>query len=219
MGELEIRMNKKALHSSDILTLFSIGILQLETMPNQNKIIPLLPLNATVRRGWEQLSYLYFYEGEIPPRTLPELIQLLNTPTNQWPVIGIVLSEQDFSLPLIQKGMPSSLCIRLASPFMNVYNLQQELEDHVFRQIHERCYELGNPDLYTSVRVFINRNVILEDVYESIAANPTWPDSIRGLLSQCYQRIPVKCVRKRCTGRICSVMPSLWLAAGMEPAT
>jgi len=200
-------MDQSAFHINNILSLLSVGILQLEQTTQQSKTTPLLPLNPTLRQGWEQLCYQCFYVGELPPRTLTELIHWLNMPTNQWPVLGKSLVEPEFNLPLIEDGEPSTLCVRLGSPYMKVYNLQQELEDDVFRQIHELCYKLGDPALYTTVRTFINRNVVLEDAYASITANADWPDEIRGLLSQCYQRIPVQCVRKDVRGQYIVLCP------------
>lgn len=172
-----------------LLQLMSVGLLQVQK--SASKGAPLIPLNATLKQAWEQLCFLCFQAGELPPRSLPELIDWLNRPVCTWAVIGDVLSAPEYQSPLLQNGDPSSLCIQLGSPAMDAYNPRLELEDEHFKRIYQLCKQRGDAGQYSKAREFICRNAILEDYYTVFSANEYgWDDDILHLIKACYEDIP-----------------------------
>jgi hypothetical protein len=181
----------------DALNMLAIGVLQQEKAVHEGNAVTVTLLNEHLQRGWEQLCFLCFGAGQTPPLTLPELVRWLHMPVAEWAVMGEMLAQQGYSLPLLENGQASELCIQLAEPFVNTYNPRLELEDTFFRALHETCGRIGDPEQYTNARTFINRNSMLRDPYESIAAHLAWHDDVRQPLMACFEPIPRECLRTR----------------------
>lgn len=189
------------------LNFFAVGLYRLDKLSQKDNVVALLPLNLEFRQGWELLCYICFQAGELPPRTLSELVQWLRTPVSHWEVSTRLLAAK-FNAPLIEaSGILSALCIELASPLVEAINLRQEMEDALFRQIYQFCWDTGDVDGYSNVREFINRSKVLEDVYSGITVNLNWHDEVRALLTRCYETIPKRCIRQDSEGKYIARCP------------
>lgn len=183
--------------AKDILSNRAIGLFQQAGTSSEFGASPVTLLNEYLRRGWEQLCYICFYAGEMPPLTIPELVKWLHCPASSWPAIGPEISRQGQDYPLLAEGTATEFCARLAEPFINSYNPRLELEDAYFRALYEACLSIGLQARYTEARTFLHHNPVLSDPYESIAANLIWNDEVRRRLMACYELVPHQCIRLR----------------------
>jgi hypothetical protein len=142
----------------DILSNLAISLFQQGGASGRFGALPVTLLNAFFRRGWEQLCYVCFHAGEIPPLTIPELVRWLHRPAPSWPVIGSEISRQGHDHPLLVEGAASEFCACLAEPYLNSYNPRLELEDAYFRALYEACLSTGLPVQYTEARTFLHCN-------------------------------------------------------------
>ncbi|MCC7452336.1 MAG: hypothetical protein IT324_33350 [Anaerolineae bacterium] len=175
-----------------LLTLLSIGLLELEESDTHDLVIPLHP---TIRQGWEELCFLCFQLGELPPRTLPELAAWLHRSPNEWTAIGQFFTGDEYKTPLLHGGSVSQLCIQLGDPYVGVFNVHLELEDALFKRIYDRCRQLGNAELYAQARLFLCRHPVIADHFSVLMSETEdWPANIRRLVEDCYEDIPPEAI-------------------------
>lgn len=136
----------------NFLKLLAIGLVQQDIAVQEGNDQPATLLNPQIRRGWEQLCYQCFSRGVLPPRTLPELVDWLHRPVDEWNGVGEHFRAAQFTEPLLEDGHPSELCRKLGSEYANIYNPRLELQDDNFRQLLEACRKLQDAEQYTQDR-------------------------------------------------------------------
>lgn len=179
-----------------ILTRFAHGLIEQERRARDGKFESVMKLNPHIRHAWEQLSYHCWSVGIKPPATVPELVTWLHKAPTQWTqppeALGI---EPKWTQPLMEDGAPTEFADSLAEVLKGETQTRLALEDLHFRKLHTLCREMGKPELYSRLRTFLIRNPILEDVFDQIEADFTWGDTVRPLLRECYEPIPLACVK------------------------
>lgn len=175
-----------------LITRFAIGLLQQQDAKQEQ---PVTVLNSYLKHGWEMLCAMSYRLGLTPPQSLPELVQWLHAPVEQWPQIGHAFPSLTLSGPLLENGSPSALAYRLGEPFANTYNPRLEMEDKVFSEIVAECQRLYDRALYVQVREFLNRNPVLIDWRETMMQQAGWGSTMLSLFRQCYEPIPSSCVK------------------------
>lgn len=131
--------------AKDILSNLAVGLFQQGGASGRFGVLPVTLLNEFFRRGWEQLCYVCFHAGEIPPLTIPEFVKWLHRPVSSVPVIGPEISQLDQDHPLLVEGRASEFCARLAEPCINSHSPRLEREDTNFRALHGTCLNTGLP--------------------------------------------------------------------------
>lgn len=174
-----------------VIETIAIGLLlQAEETNKQTSIV--LLLNDYLRHGWEQLCYLCYEAGTLPPQTLPDLVNWLHQPIERWTGIGSAFQTQGITGTLLNEGRPTHRCEELGGVLARDSNPRLALEDENFRRLHLACQSLGKPKLYSAARYFIGTHPVLTDPLTQILTNPKW-ESIRSQLKACYEEIPRAC--------------------------
>src|SRR5258707_1309063 len=147
--------------ASHLLKTLAIGLLKQEENTQEQHPLPVTLLDPYLRQGWEELCYLCFRQGTLPPRTLPEFVRLLHQSCVEWPVVGENYATHGYSQALLSNGSATPLCVQLGEPFIHSYNPRLELDDENFRRLYEICLRRGDAEQYTKARTFINRHPVL----------------------------------------------------------
>ena len=171
------------------LKTLAIGLILQSSEAVQSNSPLILPLNDHLRHGWEQLCYQCFQAGELPPRTLQELVHCLHQPVEHWQGFGQVFQQQKISGALLEDGQPTLFCKELGGRLAAESNPRLALEDDNFRRLYDACIALGDKALYSASRAFIVTHPILRDPFAELFADPTW-EPILPELKSCYEPLP-----------------------------
>jgi hypothetical protein len=174
------------------LTTLAIGLLQQQKNYGRGAESAIL-LNSYLKHGWDQLCYLAFVQGVLPPATLPELAAWLHQPSSQW--TGFEDLAPVYYDPLLADGFCTPLAQQLGGSFAGSYNPRLELEDAPFRHIYDHCQKSGVARDYAQVREFLNRNPVIDDLYGRLM-EAEWDIALNPLISSCYELVPVACQRQ-----------------------
>ncbi|MCU0475737.1 MAG: hypothetical protein MUC99_06460 [Anaerolineae bacterium] len=176
-----------------ILTLFAVGLMQQFAAIYREQPSAVTYLNPTLRTGWEKLSFVCHSQGVVPPLTLASLVAWLHQPLAEW---GVGVPDEWADKRLLVDAVTTEFCEELGASLSEVGDLRLEMQDAVFRELHEVCRGLGDADLYSAMREFLISHPILDDVVADIQLNRLWPPVIRHLLRRCFEPIPVACIRR-----------------------
>lgn len=176
-----------------VIETLSVGLIFQSAEVKSGTASVLLP-NDSLRHGWEQLCYLCFQTGELPPRTLPEFVRWLHQPVEQWNGIGVSFQTQNIWGVLLEYGQPTDWCRELGGALARQPNPRLVLEDENFQRLYTACRALGDEKLYTNARKFILTHPVLKNPFEELLANIQW-GLIRAEMKACYEPIPRASVR------------------------
>jgi hypothetical protein len=177
----------------DMLILFAYGLIEQEKNIEDGSFQSVVSLNPHIDRAWQQLSFICWRSNITPPLDLSELVQWLHIAPAQW--IGEGIAGFDWSEPLLEAGSVTDYCESLADVLKDETHPRMALEDAHFHAIHHTVREMGKPNLYSDLRVFLIRNPVLEDYMHQVVSNHAWGSILRSMLIECYEKIPPSCIR------------------------
>jgi len=177
----------------EICTFLATGLIQQCADIYRGQPSVVTNLNSALRFGWEKLSFQCYTHGITPPQTLEDLVTWLHLPFSEW---GITLPADWSDKTLLSNDVPTEFCDELGAELAKVGDLRLEMQDSVFRELHEECRKFNDATLYTAMREFLILHPILDDVLPHIQQNRVWPPEVREKLRRCYESIPAKCIIK-----------------------
>ncbi len=178
-----------------VLKYLSIGLLEQNQEAHEGIRRPVTVLNDYIQRGWDQLSLLCFEFSVDPPYHLPDLVQWLHQPVEEWGEFGHYCQNLGYSGALLTWGRPTELCTHLGGGLYQAYNPHLELQDEAFKRIYTYCDTHNLAHDYSRAREFLNRNVIIPNIFSTLMADSSWDDEVRQLLKRCYEPIPANCYK------------------------
>ena len=112
-----------------LIQLLATGLLQEWHNIEEDITKPVTNVNSYVRHSWETYLAWSFEAGKRDslPLTLSIWIALLHTPLINWPLIGEVAFQLEYTESLLKNGQPTLLCQRIGEPFTDTVDPQLEI--------------------------------------------------------------------------------------------
>jgi len=171
----------------------AIGLLQQQESIDKGESRPVILLNDYLQWGWDELAFQCIMCGTTPPAHLPDLVNWLHQPVEQWDKVGALYQAVGITGALLEEGFPSYTCKELGKLYYQARDPQAEFEDTPFKDILAYCRSNNLPEQYSRAREFLVRHPYLPDGIITITTDTNWDDHIRRLLKSCYEPLPIRC--------------------------
>jgi REase associating with pPIWI_RE/pPIWI_RE three-gene island domain Y len=189
----------------DVGMMFSrlaVGLMRQEDARQHGRSRPVSHLDEYLQQGWNELYALCLISDIPGPRHLPELVEWLHKPLENWPVIGPhIASQLKHEGALLSYGMPTETCRELDREMGGSINPEREIADLPSKRILDLCWSgqlsdgFDPAEQYTRWRTFVNRKNVLFEGKITIVSDPGWAPEIREELLRCYEPILQACIR------------------------
>jgi REase associating with pPIWI_RE/pPIWI_RE three-gene island domain Y len=184
--------------AKQVMTHLAVGLLRQDEAMQKGVASPVTALDEQLQWGWDKLAFLCYKQYTLPPRHLPQLIDWLHRPVEDWEGLGPLFAEASLSGPLLSYGAPSELCTELGRGLHLSSDPERELQDTPFKEILAYCQKHHLAEQYKEARLFLVSNPYLPFGGITISSDSKWDPEVRKWLRLSYESIPSTC--RRMTG-------------------
>lgn len=181
--------------AKQVMTHLAIGLLRQDEAIQKGIASPVTALDEHLQWSWDKLAFLCYKQRMPAPRHLPQLVEWLHQPVEDWDGLGSLFAQAGLSGSLLSYGAPSELCTELGRGLHLSSDPERELQDTPFKEILAYCQDHHLAEQYREARLFLVRNPYLPFGGITISQDSKWDPEVRKWLRLSYEPIPSICRR------------------------